>query len=215
MNVRDVMTDRDRTVTVSPETTLKEVADLMVEHRISGLPVVDAEGRVVGVVSEADILTGETGGSGSEGMLARARALGRPATVAIPRSAGDAMSSPAVTIGPDDTMMHAAGRIVDRGVNRLPVVDEEGRLLGVISRADVVRAFTRSDDEIAREVRADIERILGLGPESVRVSVVDGEVSLTGEVDSDVNAKLAAFFASRTAGVVSVESALQVPDRAE
>jgi CBS domain-containing protein len=112
-------------------------------------------------------------------------------------------------------MMHAAGRIVDRGVNRLPVVDEDGRLLGVISRADVVRAFTRSDDEIAREVRGDIERILGLGPESVQVSVVDGEVSLAGEVDSDVNAKLAAFFASRTSGVVSVQSDLRAPESAD
>jgi CBS domain-containing protein len=212
MKVRDVMTDRDRTVTASPETTLKEVAELMVEHRISGLPVVDDEGRVLGVVSEADILIGEAGGPGSEGMLARARALAQPATVAIPRTAGEAMSSPAVTIGPDDTVMHATGRIADRGVNRLPVVDEDGRLLGVISRADVVRWFTRSDEEIAREVRDDLARILGLGPDTVHVSVVAGEVSLSGEVDTEVNAKLAAFFASRTAGVVSVDSALQVPD---
>jgi CBS domain-containing protein len=162
MKVRDVMTDRDRTVTASPETTLKEVAELMVEHRISGLPVVDDEGRVLGVVSEADILIGEAGGTGSEGMLARARALAQPATVAIPRTAGEAMSSPAVTIGPDDTVMHATGRIADRGVNRLPVVDEDGRLLGVISRADVVRWFTRSDEEIAREVRDDLAGLAGV-----------------------------------------------------
>ena len=105
------MTDAARTITVSPETTLKQVADLMVEHRISGLPVVDADGRVLGVVTEADFVTGETGGTGGEGMLARARALARPASVAIPRTAGEAMNSPAVTIGPDEAVMHAAGRI--------------------------------------------------------------------------------------------------------
>ncbi len=208
------MTDGARTITASPETALKEVADLMVEHRVSGLPVVDAGGRVLGVVSEADVVVGETGGSGSGGMIARARALAEPASVAIPRTAGETMSSPAVTVGPDDTVMRAAALIVDRGVNRLPVVDEDGRLVGIIARADVVRSFARSDEEIAREVRESIERILGLGRDTVQVSVAGGEVLLSGQADTEVNAKLAAFFATRVPGVVTVRSDLQAPDSA-
>jgi CBS domain-containing protein len=108
--------------------------------------------------------------------------------------------------------MHAAGRIAERGVNRLPVVDEDGKLLGIIARADVVRSFARSDEEIAHEVREDIRRILGLGPDAVQVSVVHGEVHLSGQVDTEANAKLAAFFAMRVPGVVAVRSELQVPE---
>jgi CBS domain-containing protein len=206
------MTDAARTVTVSPETTLKEVAERMLEHRVSGVPVVDADGRVVGVVSEADFVTGETGGAGGEGMIARARAIVSPAAVAISRTAGEAMSSPAVTIRPDETVMHAASLIAGRGVKRLPVVDDDDRLVGIIARADIVRSFARSDEEIAREIRGDVERILGLGPDRVRVTVADGEVHLSGEADTDTNAKLAAFFASRVLGVVAVRSDLQASD---
>jgi CBS domain-containing protein len=212
VNVREAMTGAARLVVVSPETTLKEVADLMVEHGISGLPVVDADGRVLGVVSEADIVRGETGGTGREGMIARARAVADPAAVAIPRTAGEAMSSPALTIGADENVVAAAHRIAERGVNRLPVIEEDGRLVGILSRADVVRAFARSDEEIADAVREALERFLGLGPATVQVRVSDGHVHLAGDVDTDANAKLAAFFASGVAGVVAVESDLRASD---
>jgi CBS domain-containing protein len=209
VNVREAMTDATRVVTVTPETSLKHVAELMVEHGVSGLPVVDPDRRVLGVISEADIIEGETGGTGGEGMIARARAFADPAAVAIPRTAGEAMTSPAVTIGLDDTVMQAAHRIAERGVNRLPVVDEDERLAGIVTRADVVRAFTRSDDEIADAVREVVQASLGIGSDAVQVTVADGEVVLSGEVDTDANAKLAAFFASRVSGVVGVRSELR------
>ena len=212
VSVRDVMTDRDHVVTVSPEASLKRVAELMVEHAISGLPVVDADHRVVGVVSEADIVTGEAAGVGGEAMAARARALADPSAVAIPRTAGEAMTAPAVTITPDQPMMAAAHRIVDRGVNRLPVVDEDGRLVGIVARADIVAAFARSDDAIAEDVSDVLEHSLGLGPDAVQVAVVDGEVVLSGAVGTATNAKLAAFFASRVPGVVTVRSEVQAPE---
>lgn len=215
MNVGDVMTDAAHVVAVSPEATLRQVAELMLEHRISGLPVIDADRRVLGIVSEADFVTGETGGSGGQGMIARARAFADPAAVDISRTAGEAMSSPAVTIRPDQTVMQAAHQIAERGVNRLPVVDEDERLVGIITRADVVRAFVRSDEEIAEAVRAEVERSLGLGPDTVQVTVSDGEVLLSGEVDTDTNARLAAFFATRVPGVVAVRSDLQAPDDGE
>jgi CBS domain-containing protein len=210
--VRDAMTDAGRLVSVSPDATLKQVAELMVEHEISGLPVVDADGRVLGVISEADVIRGETGGTGGQGMIARARAIADPDSLSIPRTAGEAMSSPAVTIRDDETVVEAAHRIDERGVNRLPVVDEDGRLVGIIARADVVRAFARSDEAIADAVREEVERALGLASDAVQVAVSDGEVLLSGEVDTDANAKLAAFFAMRVPGVVAVRSELQVPE---
>jgi len=215
VSVRDVMTNGDRVVTVPPEAPLKRVAELMVEHAISGLPVVDADRRVVGVVSEADIVAGETAGAGAEAMTARALSLADPSAVAIPRTAGEAMTAPAVTITPNQPMMAAAQRIVDRGVNRLAVVDEDGRLVGIVARADIVAAFARSDDEIADDVREVLEHSLGLGPDAVQVAVVDGEVRLSGAVGTATYAKLAAFFASGVPGVVTVRSEVQAPDDAE
>lgn len=215
VTVRDVMTDGDHVVTISPDTTLKRVAALMVEHSISGLPVVDADNRVLGVVSEGDIVTGEAGGTGPDAMIVRARALADPSAVAIPRTAGEAMSAPAVTIQPDQSVTAAARRITDRGVNRLPVVDGDARLVGIVARADIVTAFARTDSEIADGVREVLRGSLGLGPDAVQVAVVEGEVHLSGVVDSEMNAKLAAFFASGLPGVVNVRSEVQAPDDAE
>jgi CBS domain-containing protein len=113
------MTDAARLVTVSPEMTLKAVAELMLERRVSGVPVVDADGRVLGVISEADVIRGETGGTGGQGMIARARAIADPDSLSIPRTAGEAMSSPAVTIRDDETVVEAAAfatRLIDGGV---------------------------------------------------------------------------------------------------
>jgi CBS domain-containing protein len=212
VDVRDVMTVGASVVTASPDTTLKEVAELMLEHGISGLPVVDEERRVLGVVTEADIIRGETAGTGTQGMIARARALGDTAAVAIPRTAGEAMSAPAITIGPDEPVARATHLIAERGVNRLPVVDDDALLIGIIARADVVRAFAQPDEEIADTVRNELERVLGLGPGTVQVSVTGGEVALSGEVDTDVNARLAAFFASLLPGVVAVRSDLKAAE---
>jgi CBS domain-containing protein len=215
VDVRGVMTDAARLVTVSPEMTLKAVAELMLERRVSGVPVVDADGHVVGVISEADVVRAETGGTGGEGMVARARAVADAAVLSIPRTAGAAMTAPAVTISPDASVMEAAHKIAERGVNRLPVVDEDGRLVGIIARADVLRAFARADEEIAEAVRREVQGSLGPASESVQVAVADGEVVLTGEVDTDTNAKLAAFFATRVPGVVAVRSELQARDAGE
>jgi len=209
VNVLEAMTDGDGVVSVSPETTLKQVAELMLEHGFSGVPVVDADRRVLGVVSEADIVGGEAGPTGEGGMLARARAFAGPARASMPRTAGEAMSSPAVTIGPDETVVHAARLIAERGVNRLPVVDEDGKLVGILTRADVVRAFVRSDEQLAADVRAAVGRILGHEAGTVEVAVADGEVVLSGEVDTATSGRLLEFFAARIPGVVAVRSELR------
>jgi len=212
MNVDEVMSKE--VVTASPETTLKQVAELLLGHGISGLPVVGPDWRVVGVVTEADIVRGEAGGTGTEGMLARARAFAAQ-TAAVPtsRTAGEAMTSPAVTIHPDQTVVEAARLIAERGVNRLPVVDDDDRLVGIVTRADVVRAFVRSDEQIAHEIREEVvDRLLGIDPAAVRVTVAEGVVSLTGEVDTRTNAQLVEYFASRVTGVVAVRSELRALD---
>jgi CBS domain-containing protein len=208
------MTARADVVSVSAEATLKDVARLMVEHHISGVPVVDAEGRVLGVVSEADIVRSETAGTGRAGVLARARALaGHRAGVSMPSTAGEAMTSPAVTIRSDRSIMQAAHEIADRGVNRLPVVDEDERLVGIVTRADVVRAFVRPDAEIARELReAVVGRLVAPDAGAIEVAVTDGVVLLTGDVASSTTARLVEYLASRAPGVVELRSELRAGD---
>lgn len=212
MRVEDVMTTE--VLTVRPETLLKEAAGLLADRRISGLPVVDADDRVLGVLSEGDILFKE-GGAKEQGRLERW--LASPPSLSdlkfTARTAGEAMSAPAVTIGPKRHLAEAANRMIDDGVNRLPVVDDEGRLIGIVSRADLVRAFVRSDEEIAREIREDvIGRTLWLAPDLVELAVEGGEVRLTGEVETKSDAELLPAFVQKVSGVVSVVSELRWRD---
>jgi len=141
LNVRDVMTTP--VVTVEPATQLKDVARVLAEHRISGVPVVDPGGAVLGVVTEADFLVK---GQGTRGAVARRRfawLLGEsPAARAqleklAATNAGEAMTAPAITTGPDHGITDAARMMTERRVNRLPVVDD-GRLVGIITRADIL-----------------------------------------------------------------------------
>jgi CBS domain-containing protein len=206
MKVLDVMTTD--VLTVGSETPLREVAALLASRRISGLPVVD-EGRVVGVVSEGDILAKERGPSSGQpawfAVLFEDRAAAELKLEA--RTAGTAMTAPALTIAPDRTVAEAAGVMVDEGVNRLPVVNAEGELVGIVTRADLVRAFVRSDGEIAQEIGDDVLlRTLWIAPGSVDVTVEDGGVTLTGKVENRATAEMLPAFVQRVPGVVSVNS---------
>jgi CBS domain-containing protein len=206
MKVEDVMT-RD-VITVAPGSSLKDVADILARNRISGLPVVD-DGRVVGVVSEGDIVAKEAF-QPRAGVIARLLGRGRPEAKKAARTAGEAMTAPAVTVPPQRDVAHAARLMVERGVNRLPVVSDEGGLLGIVTRADLVRAFVRSDEEIARELREDVAvKTLWLDPEGLEIHVEGGEVTLVGKVDMKADAELLEGFAARVPGVVSVRSELE------
>lgn len=212
MKISDVMT-RD-VMTVSPDATLKQVAQVLAGLGVSGLPVVE-DGLVVGVVSEADVLAKERGDaphrSGLFGLLLDDGADLRAKLEA--RTAAEAMTSPAVTISQDRPLAEAAARMLDEEVNRLPVVEEDGTLVGIVTRADLVRAFVRSDEEIAREVEEDVVlRTLWIAPERVEVSVADGEVQITGHVESKAEAELLPEFVRKVAGVVSVSSSLTWDD---
>jgi CBS domain-containing protein len=210
MRVKDLMTTDVLTVRVT--TQLKDAARLLAEHRISGLPVVDDDGRVLGVLSEGDILYKETGMKDRPGFFERL--LSVPATgfelKLAARTVGEAMSAPAVTIGPIRPVTVAATTMIDEGVNRLPVVDDEGRLVGIVTRADLVRAFVRSDAEIEHEIREDVIRQkLWLEPDAFQVEVVGGEVRLSGEVETRTDAEMIPTLVQRVPGVVAVLSKLR------
>lgn len=210
MRIKDLMTTNVLTVRVT--TQLKDAARLLAEHRISGLPVVDDDGRVLGVLSEGDILYKETGMKDRPGFFERL--LSGPATgfelKLAARTVGEAMSAPAVTIGPTRPVTVAATTMIDEGVNRLPVVDDEGRLVGIVTRADLVRAFVRSDAEIEHEIREDVIRQkLWLEPDAFHVEVVGGEARLSGEVETRTDAEMIPTLVQRVPGVVAVLSKLR------
>ena len=207
MKVKDLMTTD--VVTIGSEGSLKDVAKILAERRISGVPVVDAERRVLGVVSEADILYKAKGpDEKAGGFLGWLLLEGVEADAKLTaRTAGEAMTTPVISVGPERAVAEAAAKMVEYGVNRLPVVDDEGKLVGLVSRADIVRAFTRTDAEIMREIREDvILKTLWISPERVNVTVAKGEVTLSGQVETKNDAELLPHFVERVPGVVSVTS---------
>ena len=203
MRVVDVMTTD--VLTVHPDTSLKQVAELLSRCGISGLPVVDAERHVLGVVSEADIILKErrrrTPGfwrrvfDGEEPLSPKASA----------RTAGEAMTSPAVTITAERRVDTAAALMLDRQVNRLPVLDRDGALAGIVTRADLVRAFVHSDEEIAREIREDVLiHELWLDPEDFQVLVERGEVTIEAPARTEAERELLVRRVGLVPGVVTV-----------
>jgi len=206
VKIRGVMSTH--VVTVTPETTLKDAAARLVRYGVSGLPVVDESGSLVGVVSEADILAKEAGTSPREGMLAWLIEDDRPLHLDA-LTVGEAMTSPVVTIGPERTAREAAARMLAEGVNRLPVVESD-TMVGIVTRADLVRAFARSDTEIRHEIDTEVVRqILWLDPSELDIVVEGGAVTLSGTLDGDADVELLREFVRRVPGVVSVRSNLR------
>ncbi|MEN8654256.1 CBS domain-containing protein [Streptomyces sp. 21So2-11] len=183
-----------------------EVARLLDEHRISGLPVVDGDDKVVGVVSQTDL----TRYQAAEDARAGGWAPGAPGT---PGMAGppaeELMSTPAVTVHPEQRIADAARVMERRRIGRLPVVDEEDRLIGIATRRDLLRVFLRTDEEIRREVADEaLARAVTLTPGSVNVSVRDGLVTLEGRLGHGSDIPSAVRSAWRVDGVVGVVNRL-------
>ncbi|MDQ7842308.1 MAG: CBS domain-containing protein [Armatimonadota bacterium] len=206
---RDVMTRQ--VITVRPETPVKEVAGLMLTHRVSGLPVVTLTGELVGIVTEADLLYKETppeseGGRPRRGLLP----LGRAAE-AVRKAEGvraqDVMTAPVVTVGEATPLREVAALMVRRRINRVPVI-RDGRLVGIVSRADVLRALTRDDEELARAVREALLHDLWLDVHRITVAVRDGVVTLEGTVERRSERELAGRWVAALDGVVAVENRL-------
>jgi CBS domain-containing protein len=211
MRVRDLMTTD--VLTIGPETPIRDVAKILSENRISGLPVCSSDGRVLGVVSEGDVLykehdptEGQVGGplgwlldlAPPESAREKARAL----------KAGEAMTTPAVTIAPHESVSAAARLMAERGVNRLPVVVED-ELVGIVTRADLVRAFARDDAQIEHEIRREVLwRTMWIDEGRVDVEVTQGAVTLRGSIDRRTDAELLPRIVGRVPGVVSVQSSV-------
>ncbi len=191
MDVRDLMTTD--VVAVATTTSIRDAARLMFRYRVSGLPVVDIEDRVLGIITEGDFLQME---------------IERVETGVIPSQVGDVMSTAVKTIPPDMDVIGAARFMQAQQVKRL-VVAEGDRMVGIISRADFVAAFTRPDDLIEDEIREDlIRRVLFVDPETVEVGVMNGVVTLMGTIGTRTEARLMEELARRLDGVVEVRSDL-------
>src|SRR5450755_4179 len=176
--VRDIMTTS--VVTADRITSYKEIAGLLAEHQISGLPVLTLGRHVAGVVSEADLLAARDklqDPHPARTVLHITAGRGRHPGL----TAGDLMTSPAITIHPDATIAGAARAMNTHHVRRLPVVDPDGKLTGLVSRRDLLSVFLRPDEEIARQISELVNEILPGDPAAIKVVVRDGVVTLTGQ----------------------------------
>lgn len=197
MHVVDLMTTE--VIAVSKDTGLREAARLMFRNRVSGLPVRENDGTLAGIITEADFLRLEV--ERMEG------------TSTAGDTVADVMQRGVVTVEPDVEVYEAAKIMAVQEVKRLPVVDDEGQLLGVISRADIVSLFTRPDDVIEDEIREDlIRRVLFIDPDGLQVDVSNGVVTLGGEVETQREASIIEELTGRLDGVLRVESALTWSD---
>ncbi|WP_225848999.1 CBS domain-containing protein [Streptomyces sp. HPF1205] len=210
--VRDVMTAD--TATVDRTAPFKEIVRILQRRKVGAVPVVEADGRVVGVVSEADLLPKEEFRDSEPSRLTQLRRL-EDVLKAGSAVAGDLMTAPAVTIEEDATLSQAARVLARAGVKRLPVVDGAGRLRGVVSRADLLKVFLREDEDIAEEVRREIVAHVFPGePPTVRVHVAEGTVVLRGHVADTARIPVAARLVRAVEGVVDVRWDLdQAPRR--
>jgi len=204
MHVLDAMTTD--VLTIGPDDSLKGAARLMLARGVSGLPVIDADNKLVGIVTEADFVRQEA----ERSLHARRRLLATVFGDGDAREHGetvrDVMTASPLVVTADARIAEAARVMNERGVKRLPVVDSEGSLIGIISRADIVAAYVRPDDVIEDAVREDIiKRVLMIDPANLEVSVDDGVVSVKGQVDNRVDAQILEELTWRLEGVVRAE----------
>lgn len=204
--VGDVMTRA--VVAVGSGTLFRDLVERMEQWRVSALPVLEGDGRVIGVVSEADLLPKEEFRDSEPDRLTQLRRMGDLAKAGAV-TAGELMSAPAVTVHADATLPEAARIMAVKGVKRLPVIDAQGALVGVVTRGDLLKVFLRSDAELADEIRRSVVDVLFPAPvEPVHVVVAEGVATLTGCVRDAERVELAARMTRGVEGVVDVDCRL-------
>ena len=206
--VKDIMTTR--VISVGKDTTFREMATALREYRISAFPVVDGDRKVIGIVSEADMLNKEAlvDESGVFGGILHRRDQAKARGI----TAGDLMTTAVVAVRPEDTVEHAAKLMYDRGVKRLPVTDDSGSLVGIVSRADVLSVFDRTDAAIGHEITHDV--LLGeflVDPSAFQVTVMDGIVTLAGRPETNETGHAIVRRIRHVPGVVAVRDRLDYP----
>jgi CBS domain-containing protein len=207
--VSDVMTHT--VAAIGRKANFKEIVQLMEQWKVSALPVLEGEGRVIGVVSEADLLPKEEFRDSDPDRSTQLRRLSDLAKAGAV-TAEDLMTAPAVTVQANATLAQAARTMARAKVKRLPVVDDMGLLEGVVSRGDLLKVFLRDDEDIAEEVRREVVSYLFRAPLSpVRVQVHDGVVTLAGRVRDTSLVPVAARLVRAVEGVVDVEFELTGP----
>jgi CBS domain-containing protein len=210
--VKDVMTTH--VVAVRKNASFKEMAARLREHRVSAFPVLDEDNKVIGVVSEADMLTKEVmeyAGSRPSGILHH-----REQAKAAGTTAADLMTKPAVTIGPSEFISKAARLMYTRKVKRLPVVDDDGRLIGIVSRADVLSVYNRPDEDIRHDITEGIILdMLLCDPQKFTVTVKDGIVTIEGMPETAAVGRDMIEEIRHVEGVVAVRDRLTYPPKDE
>jgi CBS domain-containing protein len=209
--IKDVMTQQ--VVRADGEMPFKQVARLLSDNRISGLPVVDAEEKVVGVISETDLLQRQAHQVEDRGRrhVRRPRLTRSARTTAAKARAMTAehlMTRPAITATPEDYVTEAARTMREHRVERLPVVDDKDRLVGIVTRGDLLRVFLRTDEEIRRDVARRVSLGLDVPRYVVDVGVDAGVVTLKGLLERRDDVELAVRIAGHVDGVVAVTSRL-------
>jgi CBS domain-containing protein len=205
--VADLMTHM--VVRVHRGTPFKQIAELLDEHDITAVPVVDASDQPVGIVSEADLLKKETAGRDPSGWMGLAMQQPEERAKFEATTAEGLMSSPVVCARPGWNVVEAARVMQGRGVKRLPVVDETGRLVGIISRSDLMRIFLRRDSAIRDEICGDVVvRTMRESPSAIHVEVKNGQVTLGGSVARKSLIPVLVRLCQGVDGVVRVEEHL-------
>ncbi|WP_128978477.1 CBS domain-containing protein [Streptomyces roseicoloratus] len=196
-------------VTAAPTTSFKEIVRLFADHDISAVPVVDEDRRLLGVVSEADLLRATAELPDLEGRWAGVRLLSQERGVSDAETAAELMTAPAVAAQPGWNLVETARTMHRKEVKRLPVVDETGRLVGIVSRSDLLRPFLRSDTAIRDEIKHDVlAGTLRLAPDVLRVAVDDGVVTLTGRVDVRADIPVIVRLCRSVDGVVALHESI-------
>ncbi|MGW3043984.1 CBS domain-containing protein [Kitasatospora sp. NPDC001159] len=196
-------------VHVRPDTGFKEIARLLAEHDITSVPVLDHEDRPLGLVSEADLLLNEAAQEDPAGLLLTPDLPPRDRARSRATTAEGLMTSPAVCARPEWTVVEAARLMQGKNLKRLPVVDEAGRLVGIVSRSDLLRVFLRQDRAIREEIRRDVlDRTLGLSPDAIDIQVHEGRVTLAGTVEHRALVSVVERLCRSVDGVVDVTSSL-------
>ena len=207
MKLRDLMSQD--VISVSPEAPLKEAARRMLEAHVSGLPVTDEDGKLVGVITEADFVKTEADRR-SRARAGLLRWFVRDSEITdTARTVGDAMTTHVLTLGSESDHTEAARLMRNEGIKRIPIVDEAGHVRGIVSRSDIMRALARPDAEVLNEIETRvIKEIMWLDPSSVEVRCVDGDVTLRGRLDTRSETQMLLEFVRRVDGVTSVRDGL-------